>query len=711
MDDIDISRREVLAGIGAAGGGTLTVTVGTAAANENAEYNVGIASPTAERATRNAASRVIRDLNWGGGEKTITGEFSDEAIDKLRNRPGIRYTEENGNLHAIGQALPWGIDRVDAEVAHANGEAGGDDTDGEGGADIAIIDTGIDSDHDDLQANLGTGKAFVECKGNPHTLCKKTWDDDNGHGTHVAGIADADDNSLGVIGVSTGATLHAVKVLDNSGSGSFSDVAAGIKYVADQEWDVGNLSLGGSHSQTVKDAVVYANDHGVFLAAAAGNSGPCSDCVTHPAAEPECVAVSATTKGDALAEFSSTGPEVELAAPGKDIYSTYPGDDYNTLSGTSMASPHVAGAAGQLMDNGYTHSEARDQLNSTAEDIGLSSNEQGNGLLDVEASLGLAELSVDSLSANEVETSDGDAEFDVSWSVSDPDGNLDTVDLVLQDTTEGTEDDSATITVSGDKASSTTSLVASGDEGSGHNYDVTATVTDADGNTASKTVSTSETEDTPTVDSLSLTEVEISDSDAEFDADWQMSDADGDLDTLELTLYELDSDGNRVENEDTASPSISGDSANGTTQLVASGDDGSGNTYEVEAVVSDTDGTTSSDTATATESEGNSAPSASVDGVSETETPSPHAAFDISWSASDSDNNLDSVTVSLHDDSDSETEASELIDVSGGSASGTTRLKAKHDDASGNDYTATVEATDNQGATGNDSKSFSENGS
>lgn len=263
---------------------------------------------------------------------------------------------------------------------------------------MAILDTGIDSDHPDLQANLGTGESFANCgsggltgscvfSGNDNA-CNESWDDDNDHGTHCAGIADAVDNGEGVVGVSTSATLHAVKVLDCGGSGSYSDIAAGIEYTADQSWDVASMSLGGSQSQVVADAVEYAYNNGVLLVAAAGNSGPCSDCVGYPAAEPEVIAVSATDSNDDLASFSSTGPEVELAAPGVDILSTLPGG-YGKLSGTSMSCPHVAGAGGQLMANGYTNTEARNQLGSTAEDIGLAENEQGNGLLDAAAALGL----------------------------------------------------------------------------------------------------------------------------------------------------------------------------------------------------------------------------------------------------------------------------------------------------------------------------------
>jgi subtilisin len=219
--------------------------------------------------------------------------------------------------------------------------------------------------------------------------CNAAWDDDDDHGTHCAGIADADDNSRGVVGVSTQATLHAVKVLDKRGSGSFSDIAAGIEYAADRGWDVGSMSLGASSgSQTVEDACMYAYDEGVLLVAAAGNDGPCEDCIGYPAAYSECIAVSSTNYFDELSGFSSTGSGVELAAPGTDVHSTVIGG-YDTFSGTSMACPHVSGAGGQLMANGDSNTTVRDRLRSTAEDIGLSENESGYGLLDVAAALGL----------------------------------------------------------------------------------------------------------------------------------------------------------------------------------------------------------------------------------------------------------------------------------------------------------------------------------
>ncbi|WP_254537156.1 S8 family peptidase [Halomarina litorea] len=397
MSHDSTTRRQFLGGTAVGLVGTLFA--GTAAAGGAPKRIVGTSTPEAAEEARDRAESVGRTLDFDDIGMAVAGRFSDKAVEQLRRRRDVRYVEEDGTMHAIhgdagargprnggggdvgttaAQTLGWGVDRVDAEVAHANGATGAS-------ADVAVLDTGIDSDHPDLQGNLGAGKAFVKARGK----YAEKWDDDNDHGTHCAGIADGIDNGEGVVGVSTAATLHAVKVLDKRGSGSFSDIAAGVQYVADQGWDVGSMSLGASSgSQTLKDACQYAVDRGVFLVAAAGNSGPCSDCVGYPAKYSTVVAVSSTAPGDSLSGFSSTGPEVELAAPGTDIYSTVPGG-YDTFSGTSMACPHVAGAAGLLMANGDSNTTARSQLGSTAEDIGLSANESGAGLLDVAAALGL----------------------------------------------------------------------------------------------------------------------------------------------------------------------------------------------------------------------------------------------------------------------------------------------------------------------------------
>ncbi|WP_323675228.1 S8 family serine peptidase [Halorubellus sp. PRR65] len=397
-----LSRRQALKGAGTALVGASAAGIASGEPAEKVEVNIGFTGTRGRAAAEKAADSVSRRF----GFDAITAELPRKAAKGLRNNPNIRYVEKNALMHAIdpvesnggppgscdpwpdckgsdgggggdtSQSLEWGVDRVDAEVAHANGDTGA-------GADVAILDTGIDSDHPDLQANLGAGKAYATCSG-----CNQSWDDDNDHGTHCAGIAGADDNTEGVVGVSTEATLHAVKVLDSQGSGSFSDIAAGVEYVANQGWDVASMSLGASSgSSALQDAVQYAANNGVFLVAAAGNSGPCSDCVGYPAAYSEVVAVSSTASDDSLSSFSSTGSQVELAAPGSDIRSTVPGG-YDTFSGTSMACPHVAGAAGQLMAGGMSASNVRSTLKSNAEDIGLGSNESGSGLLDVASALG-----------------------------------------------------------------------------------------------------------------------------------------------------------------------------------------------------------------------------------------------------------------------------------------------------------------------------------
>jgi subtilisin len=335
------------------------------------------------------AREVRHKLDFGDHGMAVAGRFPEPARTGLANRPDVRYVEPDATFEAIGESLPWGVDRIDADTVHDGGTTGD-------GAHIAIVDTGIDSDHPDLVDNLGAGKAYVEagtdydgsgCSGNGNTS-HEPWDDDNDHGTHCAGTAAGVANDEGVIGVAPGATLHAVKALSCSGTGYLSDIAAGIEYTANQGWDVASLSLGSSSdASTLQDACRYAADEGVLVVAAAGNDGPCSDCVSYPAAYDSVVAVSATDSSDELASFSSTGPEIDVAAPGSSILSTVPGGTAY-FSGTSMACPHVSGVGGLLLANGYSGSEARSALQNNTEDIGLSSSDGGNGLLDANAATG-----------------------------------------------------------------------------------------------------------------------------------------------------------------------------------------------------------------------------------------------------------------------------------------------------------------------------------
>lgn len=381
-----ISRRQLLRAVGGTAATFGISGFASAESGDRVEVNIGYRDTAGRRAAVTAASGVVRSF----GFDAVTLRLPKRAATALRQDPSVRYVESNDLMRAVDQTLPWGIDRIDGEVAHANGKTGN-------GADIAILDSGIDSDHPDLQANIGTGKAFVECgtggffgcfnQGNDNA-CNEPWDDDYDHGTHCAGVVNAINDSQGVVGVNTEATLHAVKVLDCGGHGLYSDIAAGIEYIGDQGWDVANMSIIGSRSNVVADAIEYAYDRGVLLVAAGGNRGSCTDCVGYPAVEPDVIGVSATNRDDELASFSSTGPEIELAAPGVQIYSTVPGG-YGTRTGTSMSVPHVSGVGGLLMANGYTNTEARERLGNTAEDIGFGENEQGNGLVDAAAALGL----------------------------------------------------------------------------------------------------------------------------------------------------------------------------------------------------------------------------------------------------------------------------------------------------------------------------------
>jgi len=313
----------------------------------------------------------------------IAASVPEVAIEALKKNPNITNVELDNKVFALEQTLPWGIDRIDAEVVHDSGNKGA-------GIKVAIIDSGVDYTHEDLDANFDIallGYDFVNSDDDPM--------DDDGHGTHVAGIIAAEDNGEGVVGVAPEAELYALKALDATGSGYVSDVILAIQWATDPDGDgsagdrldIINMSLGGRKNIFLEWACNLAYLDGLLLVAAAGNGG----AVIYPAAYSSVIAVSATDEYDNLASFSSTGKQVELAAPGVDVNSTLPGNNYSddlgeTWSGTSMASPHVAGTAALVWaaNLGWTNDDVRAQLQSTAEDIGLSTRKQGYGLVDAE---------------------------------------------------------------------------------------------------------------------------------------------------------------------------------------------------------------------------------------------------------------------------------------------------------------------------------------
>lgn len=389
------SRRDVLK---SAGAGALGIGIGAAVLAKMDHYIVGTTSDdgvSAAGLVSDVAHELI-DLSDHTSMRLVCGSFSRARRDALLSRDDVEFVQPDrtlthvtdssgagGQPSAEGLTLPWGIDRVGARIAQEAGATGE-------GIDVGVIDSGIDDAHPDLEGNLadpdedGNHKAWEACLGED---CNYPWSDDGDHGTHVAGTIAARDDGDGVVGVAPEVRLHALKVCSAAGACQTSAIVEAIRYAADQGWDVINLSLGSPEdSPALQAAGEYALEAGVIPIAAAGNMGS-PDSVGYPAAYEEFVAVSATTIEDNIADFSSTGPEVDLAAPGADICSATVGS-YDVLSGTSMAAPHVAGAAAQLIAEGYSDAEVRERLFATAADIGAEETEQGAGLLDVATALG-----------------------------------------------------------------------------------------------------------------------------------------------------------------------------------------------------------------------------------------------------------------------------------------------------------------------------------
>jgi thermitase len=293
-----------------------------------------------------------------------------QAIAELLGRGDVAYATYNYKIYALGNpndpsyGSQWGLNN--AQDHDIDAPEAWDIHTGGSGVTIAVIDTGVDLDHPDLQAKIVAGKDFV----NNDSLA----DDDQGHGTHVAGIAAASgNNGIGIAGVSWGAKVMPLKVLNYAGSGTTADLAEAIVYAADNGAKVINMSLGdycGSGWPNVEDAVNYALGKGVLLVAAAGNTG--STPVLCPAAINGVMAVGATDSSDSRAYYSTYGAALDVAAPGSGIYSTYYGGGYTTFSGTSMASPHVAGLAALLWSfaPGMTSSEVEALIEQTADDLG-----------------------------------------------------------------------------------------------------------------------------------------------------------------------------------------------------------------------------------------------------------------------------------------------------------------------------------------------------
>lgn len=276
----------------------------------------------------------------------------DSTLHRLRADPRIQYAEPNyivttqelTNDPGVANNLQWGLFKIQAA---SSGLSAWSVTNRINPIKVAVVDTGIDTNHEDLKVKIVENKNCTD---------SSTSDDLYGHGTHVAGIIGASaNNGIGIAGVGTNAQLMNAKGLGDKGSGYYSWIASCLVWAADHGAKVINLSLGGSsYSNVLYDAVTYAYNKGVLVVAAAGNAN--SSSPSYPAAFSNVVSVGATDDKDGRASFSNWGSWVQVAAPGVSIYSTLPTYDnvlkklnYGNLSGTSMATPFVSGLAALLL--------------------------------------------------------------------------------------------------------------------------------------------------------------------------------------------------------------------------------------------------------------------------------------------------------------------------------------------------------------------------
>lgn len=391
MTDRAWSKRELLE---SAGAGALALAAGSVVHERISMYIVGADSDAGATAASSVSdTNPLRiDLTAHTPWRLVRGTFSTARAESLVSRGDIAFVQPDrwlettsASSHGEGddRTVPWGTARIGAETVIDAGRRAE-------GVDIGIIDSGIDATHPDLRSAVappsdeGAHKSWVKCRGGS---CDHPWSDDGGHGTHVAGTAAGAGRPGGTLGVAPGATLHALKVCGSLGRCRTSATAKAVRYAADHDWDVVNLSLGSPRkSPALRAAGEYALKAGVVPVAAAGNRGQ-PDSVNYPAAYSEFLGVSATTVDDGIAGFSSRGPEIDIAAPGADVCAPVPGS-YGTRDGTSMAAPHVAGAAAHAIADGASAIEARTALLETAEDLGLPETEQGAGLVDVAALVG-----------------------------------------------------------------------------------------------------------------------------------------------------------------------------------------------------------------------------------------------------------------------------------------------------------------------------------
>ncbi|WP_022794977.1 S8 family peptidase [Marinococcus halotolerans] len=351
----------------------LFVSIGSTvkASADKGEYLVGFETGVGENRQTDIASRIGSVEHEFQYMNVLEMNIPSKAVQALENNPNVAFVEKNKDVEISAEYIPWGVDYVEAPSIQETGITGQ-------GADVAVLDTGISDNHFDL--TVTGGESFISYEPSP-------FEDGNGHGTHVAGTIAALDNGSGLIGVANNTQLHAVKVLDSSGSGSLSTIIKGIEWSISNDMDIVNMSLGtASGAESLEMASDNAEEEGIFMVGAAGNSGTdgANNTIGYPARYDSVMAIGSIDRYEDRSSFSSVGEELEVMAPGSSITSTYPGQNYATLSGTSMAAPHVSGAAALMLDQNpsLSNEEIRLQLNNTADPAG-DSFYYGNGIIDL----------------------------------------------------------------------------------------------------------------------------------------------------------------------------------------------------------------------------------------------------------------------------------------------------------------------------------------
>lgn len=310
------------------------------------------------------------------------------ALSQLTKNPEIEYAEPNYLAHITQTPndpyynQQWGPQDIKANLAWDKVSSAQ-----RAGVTIAILDTGINANHEDLQASIVPGYNFIDNNNNPV--------DGHGHGTHVAGIAAAiTNNGKGIAGVAGGAKIMPIKVMNDSGSGDYASIINGIKYAADHGAQVISMSLGGpGYSQAMQDAVNYAISRGASVVAASGNS---NSAVAFPGNCDGVITVGAVGSNNQRASFSNYGPEMDVVAPGVNIISSYKGNanSYTAMSGTSMATPFVAGVTAlvKAANPNLTSAQVTQIIDQAATDLGTAGfdNYYGYGLVNADKAVDLA---------------------------------------------------------------------------------------------------------------------------------------------------------------------------------------------------------------------------------------------------------------------------------------------------------------------------------